>query len=104
MEDPYVTQKKELIKFVRESIKAQRMRHGETVEQLEEVENIGNEEALTIGFARRFATYKRADLIFKDPERLKKILNNPERPVELIFAGKAHPADKPGQELMKKNI
>ena len=94
--------KKELIKFVRESIKAQRMRHGETVEQLEEVENIGNEEALTIGFARRFATYKRADLIFKDPERLKKILNNPERPVELIFAGKAHPADKPGQELMKK--
>jgi len=94
--------KKELIEYVRKSIKAQRSRHGETVEQLEEVNKIGDEKALTIGFARRFATYKRADLIFSDEERLKKILNDPDKPVQLIFAGKAHPADKPGQEIIKK--
>ena len=56
---------------------------------------------LTIGFARRFATYKRATLLFSDPERLKRLLNDPERPVLLIFAGKAHPHDVPGQELIR---
>ena len=56
---------------------------------------------LTVGFARRFATYKRATLLFSDPERLSRILKNPERPVLLIFAGKAHPSDIPGQELIK---
>ncbi|HCC07092.1 MAG TPA: alpha-glucan phosphorylase [Clostridiales bacterium] len=60
-----------------------------------------NENVLTIGFARRFATYKRANLIFRDIERLKKIVNNQERPVQIIFAGKAHPADAPGQEIIK---
>ena len=58
-------------------------------------------EALTIGFARRFATYKRATLIFKDLERITQILNNQNRKVQLIFAGKAHPADKEGQDLIK---
>ena len=57
---------------------------------------------LTIGFARRFATYKRGTLIFKDPERLKKILNDPDRPVRIIFAGKAHPKDKGGQDLIRQ--
>jgi glycogen phosphorylase len=57
---------------------------------------------LVLGFARRFATYKRATLIFNDPERLAKILNNPEQPVVLIFAGKAHPKDRPGQELIRQ--
>ena len=57
--------------------------------------------ALTIGFARRFATYKRATLIFKDLERITQILNDANRPVQIIFAGKAHPADKEGQELIK---
>lgn len=57
---------------------------------------------LTIGFARRFATYKRATLIFSDPQRLARLLNNPERPVVLIFAGKAHPSDHPGQELIRQ--
>lgn len=94
--------KKELIEYIRQSIKEQRSRHGETVEQLEQVNQIGDEKALTIGFARRYATYKRADLIFKDEERLKRILNNPEKPVQIIFAGKAHPADKPGQEIIKR--
>ena len=57
--------------------------------------------ALTLGFARRFATYKRASLIFSDRERLKRILTNPWRPVQIIFAGKAHPADQPGKELLQ---
>lgn len=57
-------------------------------------------DVLTIGFARRFATYKRAALLFTDPKRLHKIVDNPEKPVQLLFAGKAHPADKPGQALI----
>ena len=58
--------------------------------------------ALTIGFARRFATYKRANLIFKEPERLLNIINRPDRPVQIIFAGKAHPADEPGKQLIQE--
>jgi len=58
--------------------------------------------ALTIGFARRFSTYKRADLIFQDIERLKKIVNNPWKPVQIIFAGKAHPADEEGKRIIQK--
>lgn len=60
--------------------------------------------ALTIGFARRFATYKRGYLLFRNLERLEKIVNNPKRPVQFIFAGKAHPADKAGQELIKNIV
>jgi starch phosphorylase len=59
-------------------------------------------DTLMIGFARRFATYKRATLIFRDPERLARLLNDPERPVTLVFAGKAHPSDQPGQELLRR--
>ena len=58
--------------------------------------------ALIIGFCRRFATYKRAHLLFTDLDRLSKIVNNPERPVKFLFAGKAHPADGAGQGLIKK--
>ena len=61
-----------------------------------------NENALTIGFARRFATYKRAYLLFKDLNRLEKIVNNPDRPVQFIYAGKAHPNDGGGQELIRR--
>src|SRR5205085_12126581 len=57
--------------------------------------------AFTIGFARRFATYKRADLILRDPERLRRLLVNPRRPVQLVFAGKAHPADEPGKKVLQ---
>ena len=60
-----------------------------------------SQRALTIGFARRFATYKRATLIFRDPDRLKRILQNPHMPVQIIFAGKAHPADDPGKHLIQ---
>jgi starch phosphorylase len=59
-------------------------------------------DTLVPGFARRFATYKRATLIFRDPERLARILGNPERPVIVIFAGKAHPNDEPGQDLIRE--
>lgn len=94
--------KSKLIDYVHSKIKEQRERHGETIEQLEEIDSIGNSDILTIGFARRFATYKRATLIFKDIDRLDKLLNNPEKPVQIIFAGKAHPADQPGQDLIKR--
>ncbi len=60
-----------------------------------------NEQTLTIGFARRFAPYKRATLIFRDPERLKHILNNPDRPLQILFAGKAHPHNDAGKELIR---
>ena len=59
-------------------------------------------DALTIGFARRFAAYKRATLLFHDPERLARILNHPERPVQIIFAGKSHPRDEPGKQLIRE--
>ncbi len=61
-----------------------------------------DQEALTVGFARRFATYKRADLLFRDPDRLQRLLVNPWRPVQIVFAGKAHPADEPGKEVLQR--
>ncbi|MFK8264985.1 alpha-glucan family phosphorylase [Capnocytophaga cynodegmi] len=69
--------------------------------QLIEIKENLRKDILTIGFARRFATYKRAHLLFTNIDRLDKIVNNPERPVQFIFAGKAHPADKAGQDLIK---
>ena len=72
--------------------------------QLVEIKENLREDILTIGFARRFATYKRAHLLFTNIERLDKIVNNPERPVQFIFAGKAHPADKAGQDLIKNIV
>ena len=72
--------------------------------QLVEIKENLREDILTIGFARRFATYKRAHLLFTNIERLDRIINNPERPVQFIFAGKAHPADKAGQDLIKNIV
>ena len=69
--------------------------------QMIEISNALNRNALTIGFARRFATYKRAQLLFSDLDRLARIVNNPEKPVQFVFAGKAHPRDIPGQDLIK---
>ena len=65
------------------------------------VEGLLDPRALTIGFARRFATYKRAVLVLSDLERLRALLNDADRPVQIIFAGKAHPADRAGQELIQ---
>ncbi len=72
--------------------------------QLVQIQEMLNPKALTIGFARRFATYKRAHLLFTNMERLAQIVNNEERPVQFIFAGKAHPADKAGQDLIKRIV
>jgi len=94
--------KKRLIEYARNNIKAQRQRNGESQERIAEADTYLDPKALTIGFARRFATYKRATLIFNDHERLDRLVNNPERPVQFIFAGKAHPADHPGQELLRE--
>ena len=61
-------------------------------------------DALTIGFARRFATYKRADLLFSDPERLSRLLSDAERPLQIVLSGKAHPADEGGKELIQRVV
>ena len=95
-------QKKRLGRFVRSRLREQYARHGASPDELRAVDAIFNDHALTIGFARRFATYKRANLIFSNIDRLKSLLCNPDRPVQMIFAGKAHPADRPGQELLKR--
>ena len=76
-------------------------RHGEAPIVLEELADALDHEVLTIGFARRFATYKRANLIFSDEERLARILLDEDRPVQIVFAGKAHPADRPGQRVIQ---
>lgn len=75
-----------------------------TPRQLVEIRDIIRDDILTIGFARRFATYKRAHLLFQDIEHLDRIVNNTEKPVQFIFAGKAHPADKAGQDLIKRIV
>lgn len=93
--------KERLIDFCREKLKAQIINRGFTKNEINHAEQILTPEALTIGFARRFATYKRGTLLFRDIERLKKIISNPHRPVQIIFAGKAHPHDNGGKELIK---
>ena len=92
--------KEEGVRFLRRRVLAQKTRHGASPTALQDAGHLFDPGALTIGFARRFATYKRATLIFRDLDRLARLLGQPERPVQLVFAGKAHPADKPGQELI----
>lgn len=94
--------KKKMINHVEERLEAQFKRNKIGSLQLLRLKQLIRPETLTIGFARRFATYKRGTLIFKNKERLSKILNNPERPVQLIFAGKAHPKDSGGQDLIRQ--
>ena len=97
----HCTRKEKLIDLVKENVTNRLKRSGVNYEEIKEITSKLNPNALTIGFARRFATYKRATLIFKDLERITQILNDDSRPVQLIFAGKAHPADKEGQDLIK---
>ncbi len=99
--DTHTDRKKKLCALVKSNITTRLKSSGYNYEEINEIVSKLNPNALTIGFARRFATYKRATLIFRDLERLTQLLNNPERPVQLIFAGKAHPADKEGQDLIK---
>jgi glucan phosphorylase len=91
-----------LVEFVRERVRIRRTRIGESPEALRRVNQILDPEILTIGFARRFATYKRGALLFSDKERLSRLLHDTSRPVQFIFAGKSHPRDEGGKALIQQ--
>lgn len=95
------SRKNKLINMARERLQRQLTRQGVDMLTVKKAGKVLKEGVLTIGFARRFATYKRATLLFKDLNRLDKIVNNPDRPVQFVFAGKAHPADTAGKEFIK---
>jgi len=90
-----------LINYVKQRFSDTHVQRNENPKYIAEAISKLDPKALTIGFARRFATYKRAHLLFRNLDRLAKIVNNPDRPVQFLFAGKAHPADKAGQDLIK---
>ena len=91
-----------LVSYARRRVRDQRIRRAAPQAEIDAAAEVLDPDALTIGFARRFATYKRATLILRDMDRLRKILTNADRPVQFIFAGKAHPADDAGKELIRK--
>jgi starch phosphorylase len=99
--DGHQRQKLELFFFLRGRLRKMLSRHGEGPDTLGELEKFFDQGTLTLGFARRFATYKRAHLLFHDEDRLARILWNKERPMQIVFAGKAHPADRPGQKVIQ---
>lgn len=92
----------QLVSYVRQRLAWQASRRNAPPHELDEVRSALNPDALTIGFARRFATYKRATLLFSDRDRLFEMLHRSDRPVQFIFSGKAHPADLPAKEFIKK--
>ncbi len=96
--------KLQMVQFLRQRLRAQRLRGGESVSRVLQTDTLLDPTALTIGFARRFATYKRATLIFREAARLERVLHAQGRKVQLIFAGKAHPADQPGKEFIQKVV
>ncbi len=91
-----------LLAFVRRRVSRQCRRRGESDEAVEAARNMLDPNILTLGFGRRFATYKRADLILRDLDWLARMANDPDRPVQIVFAGKAHPADEPGKQLIQR--
>ena len=93
-----------LVTYVRKRLRKQLKREGTTDSKLAAAEEILDPEVLTIGFARRFATYKRANLILRDMDRLKRILLDRDRPVQIVFSGKAHPHDHPGKEFIRQIV
>ena len=93
-----------LIEFVRRRLAVQVERRGGTSEAIASCQNVLDPEALTIGFARRFATYKRANLVLRDAQRLAELVRNGDRPIQLVFAGKAHPEDRFGKELIQNIV
>ena len=97
-------QRERLVSFIRRTTKETIHKNGGSASELLAAEDILNPDALTIGFARRFATYKRGYLLFMDEERLKRLFSNPERPIQFIIAGKAHPKDNEGKEIIKQII
>ena len=98
------TLKTKLIRFLHERLQDKTISNHYSPSQIVTILDTLRDDVLTIGFARRFATYKRATLLFRDLDRLEKIVNNPTQPVQFIFAGKAHPADKAGQDLIKQIV
>ncbi len=94
-------QKRRTLEFIRERTRQQWKRTGDTPDKIRTISHMLNPEILTIGFARRFATYKRATLLFNDRERLAKLMNSAEHPVQFVFAGKAHPKDEPGKKFIQ---
>ena len=97
-------QKQNLINFIRKRLLEPDTMKYDNPKQIIEIRENLRDDVLTIGFARRFATYKRAYLLFRNLDRLNKIINNPDKPVQFIFAGKAHPNDGAGQEMIKKIV
>ena len=96
--------KEYLVDFIKARLDTIRAKRNENPKHIQAIRNKLDKDILTIGFARRFATYKRGNLLFKDIKRLEKILNNKGKPVQFIFAGKAHPNDGGGQEIIKEII
>ncbi|HPX60187.1 MAG TPA: glycosyltransferase family 1 protein [Deltaproteobacteria bacterium] len=96
--------REKLVDFARKRLKEQLIKVGATTKEIATAEEVLDPEILTIGFARRFATYKRGTLLLRDLDRLERILNNPDRPVQIIFAGKAHPQDHEGKELIRQIV
>ena len=97
----HLERKQKLMQKAKENITERLKRYNYSYEQINDIVSKLNPNALTIGFARRFATYKRATLLFRDLERITQILNDKDRPVQILIAGKAHPRDKEGQDLIK---
>jgi starch phosphorylase len=100
--ETHLNLKSQLLDFTRHRAREQAARRGEPKETLNRLEKVLSPDALTIGFARRFATYKRANLILVDIERLASMVNDPKRPVQFVFAGKAHPHDEPGKTVLQQ--
>src|SRR5713226_6963147 len=100
--ETHLSLKSRLLEFVRRRAVEQAKRRRESLEVLQRLGRVLSPDALTIGFARRFATYKRANLILKDIERLASMVNDPKRPVQFVFAGKAHPHDEPGKRVLQQ--
>jgi starch phosphorylase len=96
--------KEQMIVFARNRLKAQMQRRGTYHTELNHAEEVLDPEALTIGFARRFASYKRGNLLLKNPERLMKLLTNTDRPLQVIFSGKAHPKDTEGKDIIRQIV
>jgi glycogen phosphorylase len=100
--ETHLNLKSQLLEFVRRRAVEQAQRREESREVLQRLDRVLSPDALTIGFARRFATYKRANLILADIERLASMVNDPNRPVQFVFAGKAHPLDEPGKKVLQQ--
>jgi starch phosphorylase len=100
--ETHLSLKAQLLDFARHRAQEQAIRRGDSREMFTRLEKILSPDALTIGFARRFATYKRANLILTDIQRLASLVNDPKRPVQFLFAGKAHPHDEPGKKVLQQ--